>query len=368
MYVREIKLGMVGVGNFGAARRALIRQAGGFRIIACADHNPAMLKDACHEEGAVACGSIDELLSEPGVEAVVISTGATSHCELAEKAMAAGKHVFIEKPLCCSCEEVVRLRRAMRKTGRVVGVGHHRSATDPVVALVSRMIQDGSLGKIAAYEKNSSHSGGFQIRKGDWRGRAGANPGGMLFQCGVHSFHLLHAIFGPIAMVNAAFRYDVHPDTETADVAAVTIRHEGGVVGTLNCYHVTAYCHELRIFGTNGNLYIDTHEHRAWYQKALYGPKEPRVEVPVEPVDASDVGNLHSWRDAILHGTAPDPGLEAGVAAVLPVFAAERAASTGRSVSLAGLADAVAAYETAPSEAPVAWINPTLSAPVAVAE
>lgn len=366
--MREIKLGMVGVGNFGAARRALIRQAGGFRIIACADHSASMLERACQEEGAVACQSVDDLLNYPGVEGVVISTGATSHCEIAEATMAAGKHVFVEKPLCCSSNEVIRLRRAACKSGRVIGVGHHQSASDPIVVLVKRVIEDGLLGKIAAYEKNASHSGGFAIRKGDWRGGAEANPGGMLFQCGVHAFHMLHAIFGPIAEVNAAFRYDVNPDTETADVAAVTIRHEGGLVGTLNCYHVTAYCHELRIFGTKGNLYIDTFERRAWYQKALYGPREPRVEIPVEPSSASEVANLESWRNAILSGGVPDPGLEEGIAAVLPVFAADRAASTGRSVSLADVASTVASCDNPPTRPTVAWINPTRRSSVAVAE
>jgi predicted dehydrogenase len=330
----RLPVGMIGVGNFGAARRALMRKTGLFDILAVFDHNSERLADAAGEEGARACGSVDVLLADARIAGVVISTGATSHAELAERAMRRGKHVFVEKPLCCSIDEIVRLRRAREETGRVVGVGHHQNDSDTFVVLARQMIDRGDLGEVAAYEKNTSHSGGFQIQDVDWRGRPEFNPGGMLFQCGVHAIHALNAIFGPVTEVQAAFRYDVNARTRTADVAAVTLRHTSGLLGTLNCYHVTAYCHELRLFGTKGNLYMDTFEQRAWYQKALYGPREPRIVVPLPDIRGADVANLVSWHDAIRGGCQANPDLEQGIAALLPVFAAEIAARRRRTVSI----------------------------------
>lgn len=329
-----VVVGMIGVGHFGAARRLLMRKTGLFRIAACYDHHSQRLAEACAEEGAEACADALSLVERPDIRAVVISTGATSHAELAIAAMRAGKHVFVEKPLCCSAAELRKIHDAQRATGCVTGVGHHQNESNPVVRLVRQSMADGRLGKVAAYEQNSSHSGGFQIGESDWRGIPELNPGGMLFQCGVHAIHGLTALFDPVTEVQASFRYDVLERTRTADVAAVTMRHRSGVVGTLNCYHVTGYCHELRVFGTHGNLYIDTFQMRAWYQKALYGPVEPREEVPVPIGEESDVANLLSWHAAILTGSAPNPGLAHATNALLPIFAAELAGRERRVVAV----------------------------------
>lgn len=346
---KPLNVGMIGVANFGGARRKYLRETGLFQITACTDRNPSWLERAAAEESAVACGSFEELLEVPEIDAIVISTGATTHANFTEQAMLAGKHVFVEKPLCCSVAEVSRLRAVQRETGRVVGVGHHQNDSDPIVRLIRQYLGEGKIGQIAAYEENSSHSGGLNIRNDDWRGLPDRNPGGMLFQCGVHAIHTLNALFGPISEVQAMMRHDVHQETGTADVASVLFRHADGMVGTLNCYHVTAYCHELRVFGTRGNLYIDTVGKRAWYQEALYGPAEPRVEVPVPSIAGSETANLRSWYDAIHSKGMADPGLEEGAMAVLPVFAAEEAARQRRAVTIRDFADKPA--EAAPPTA-----------------
>lgn len=333
-----LNIGMIGVGNFGAARRILLRQTGLFRIVTVYDRDADHLAHACEQESADASPDAEALLSDPRIEAVVISTGATTHADLATQAMRHGKHVFVEKPLCCSAEEACHLRAVQRETGRIVGVGPNQNDSDPFVVLARQMIEQGKLGEVAAYEKNTSHSGGFQIKANDWRGRPEHNPGGMLFQCGVHAVHALTGLFGPVEQVQAAFRYDVNLQTRTADVAAVTLRHASGMLGTLNCYHVTAYCHELRLFGTKGNLFMDTFEHRAWYQKALYGPREPREETALPTIENADTANLRSWHRAVREGAKANPDLEDGIAAVLPIFAAERAAREQRAVRLDELA------------------------------
>lgn len=358
----KLPVGMIGVGHFGAARRALMRKTGLFDLRAVYDHDAGRLAEAAAQEGARVCDSVDDLLADEGIEGVVISTGATSHSDLAERAMRRGKHVFVEKPLCCSVDEIVRLRQARQESGRVVGLGHHQNDSDPFVTLARQMIERGDLGVVAAYEKNTSHSGGFQIKDHDWRGRPEFNPGGMLFQCGVHAIHALNALFGPVTEVQAAFRYDVNERTRTADVAAVTLRHASGLLGTLNCYHVTAYCHELRLFGTKGNLYMDTFEQRAWYQKALYGPREPRVEVPLPSIPDADVANLVSWHRAVCEGGQANPDLEQGVAALLPIFAAEYAARQQRAVTVDDVMSALQGPTQPDARTPrkQVWINSRL--------
>ena len=326
---------MIGVAGFGSYRRTCLRAAGLFRVAAVCDRNPDALAKAAVEETAQPYPGFEALLRHPGLDGIVVSTGADTHAPLAIAALRAGMHVFVEKPLCPSAAEVNELRRVQRATGKVVGMGHNHCPSDGLLNLVREHIESGKLGVVAAYEENSSHSGGLEIKPGDWRGLADRNPGGMLFQCGVHALHSLNWLFGPVTAVQSMMRYDANPVTQTADVANVLLRHASGLIGTLNCYHVTAYCHELRIFGTKGNLYCDTGQRQAWFQERRNGPREDRISVEIPAsTPQHDYANLIAWHDAIRTGQPNYPALEDGAQAVLPIFAAELAAKDRREVSL----------------------------------
>ncbi len=332
----KMKIGMIGVGGFGGYRRARMRETGLFELVACVDRNAAALESALREDGARAVESVDQLVATPGLEGIVISTGVDSHVPLAVKAMDAGLHVFVEKPLCGKAEEIEIIRAARARLGKVVGLGHSHNPTNPMVMSIQKVLDEGTLGTLVCYEENSSHSGGLEIQPGDWRGLRDRNPGGMLLQCGVHSLHTLLHLFGPLSQVSCMLRYDANPNTQTADAANVILRHASGLVGTLNCYHVTAYCHELRLFGTKANLYIDTHTRSAHIQYRKRGPIEPRepFEMPFTADNGHSHANVINWYRAIRDGVEPDPSLEHGIAAVAPVFAAERSDETGQTVTL----------------------------------
>ena len=134
----------------------------------------------------------------------------------------------------------------------------------------------------------------------------------------------------------AMMRHDANPNTETADVANVLLHCQSGLVGTLNCYHITGYCHEMRIFGTKGNLYLETHNNRVWFQPRKRNEVEKREQLTIPPAPPEHrYANLLSWSDGIRKGTPVYPGLEDGIASVLPVFAAVAAAADGTQVEIA---------------------------------
>jgi predicted dehydrogenase len=335
MKENKLKVGMVGIWNFGGYRRKQMRDSGLFDVVAVCDKNPEWLAAASAEEGgAKTYTDFDAMLKHPGLEAVVVSTGGDTHSRFGIAAMRAGLHVFIEKPLCPTAAECEELRRVQKETGRVVGSGHNHCRTDGLMKLAKEYIESGKLGTVAAYEENSTHSGGLEIKPGDWRGLADRNPGGMLFQCGVHALHGLNYLFGPVTAVQAMMRYDANPNTQTADVANVLLRHPSGLIGTLNCYHVTAYCHEMRIFGTKGNLYLDTHRHLAWFQPRKRNEVENREPLTVPASEPGhDYANVAEWFRAIREGVPNYPNLEDGILAVMPVFAAETASKEKREVA-----------------------------------
>ncbi|MBI2437585.1 MAG: Gfo/Idh/MocA family oxidoreductase [Lentisphaerae bacterium] len=250
----KLRVAQIGVGGFGAYRRERLRETGLFELAAACDRNPEALERCRREDGAQPCASYEELLAVPGLEAVIICTGAKYHAAQVIQAAERGLHVFVEKPLCGKTEELRELLAAQKRTGVKIGVGHNDHTSDAGSLAIKRKIDGGELGRIAAFEYTTAHSGGFAIQPGDWRGDPDCNPGGMLFQCGVHGLHELMFYFGPVAEVFCMLRYDLHT-TATADVAICQLRFSSGLIGTLHAYHVTPYRHTLSIFCTQTNIY-----------------------------------------------------------------------------------------------------------------
>jgi len=337
--MEQLKAAMVGVGGFGAHRRATMRESGLFDIVACYDINEETLKKAADEEDARACASYDEMLAVPGVEVVVVSTGAKFHAEQTIKALRAGKHVFVEKPLASTEEEVRAIISTMKQTGLVVGVGHAYEPGNALTVLAKHYVETGKLGTVTAVEANSSHSGALAAPPDDWRFDPEKNPGGMLFQCGVHTIHKMRYIFGEIREVSAFMRYDVQPKTRTPDATITLLRFDSGLLATLNCYHVTAYNHAFRIFGTRGNLYMQTINGNAEFQERKAG--DPEVPRPVKadvPTDGDGCGELRSFAEAIRAGGGiPYPSVYDGAKAVAVCFAAVESGRTGCKVELENL-------------------------------
>lgn len=225
-----------------------------------------------------------------------------------------------------------------RKTGVVIGLGHNDHSHDAMSLGIKQMIDVGELGTVATFEQTTAHNGGLQIKPGDWRGNPARNPGGMLFQCGVHAVHELMFYFGPIVEVSAMMRDDVHT-TQTADVALCHLKFASGLIGTLNAYHVTPYRHTFSILGTKANLYRDERFFDEGTTLQIQRTGEPGAKEAKEPVAIdkalTDVcSGMRSFYNAVRQGGACYPALIDGARAVAVVFAAEESARCGRPVAV----------------------------------
>lgn len=328
----KLKVGQAGVERFGAHRRKTMRDTGLFDLAAVYDYVPEHMQKAADEEGAAQCATYEELLDFPGLEGIVISTGAKFHAEQVLAAAERGLHVFVEKPLCSTPEEMHALLEAEKRTGVVIGVGHSDHSAHGLSRTIKRLIDTGELGKIAAFETTTAHNGGMLMKPEEWRADPAKNPGGMLFQCGVHSLHELMFLFSAVQEVSCFLRYDVHTSA-TADVAVCLLRFSSGLVGTLCAYHVTPYRHTLNVMGTKANLYMRNQffaegTHLDLQVSHLDGKYEPLVPVELDP-SGEPHGELRSWFNGIRQGTPVYPSLLDGARPVAVVFAADESSRNG---------------------------------------
>src|SRR5215831_18624738 len=140
---RLLRLGILGCGpiaqfaHFDACRKA--RNAELYAICDVADDLRA--KMAAVHQPRVAYRDFGEMLADPQVEAVIVAVADQYHVPLCLKALAAGKHVLVEKPLGVSIEECEELRLGVTEKGLVLQVGNNRRF-DPGIAFAAKFLRE----------------------------------------------------------------------------------------------------------------------------------------------------------------------------------------------------------------------------------
>jgi predicted dehydrogenase len=103
----------------------------------------------------------EDLIRDPGVDAVVIATPVSSHFELGMRALAAGKHVWVEKPLALNASQASRLVEQADRVGRTLIVDHTFAYT-PAVRKIRDLVASDALGQIYYYDSVRVNLGLFQ--------------------------------------------------------------------------------------------------------------------------------------------------------------------------------------------------------------
>ena len=120
--------------------------AGNMQLLALCDINPGV-KGYAAKHGVKAYLDFKEMLAAPDIDMVQIATPDWVHCEQAEMALAAGKHVLLQKPPCLRLDEVQRLRKAVAESGRLLKVIQHQRET-ALSRTIKTMIENGSIGEL----------------------------------------------------------------------------------------------------------------------------------------------------------------------------------------------------------------------------
>jgi predicted dehydrogenase len=186
-------LGIIGAGRAAQSLHvpALLRLGDRISVKAVADLDPERARAVCSRfGGARVCASVDDLIAAPGVEAVAILTPPDTHFRSAVRALRAGKHVFIEKPLAVSPEEAGVLVRTAREAGRSVAAGHnlrfHR-----LVRRAARVVRSGLLGRLVEIQMTWSSP---PYEESGWR--RDFEQGGVVFDLGIHHVDLARVLTG----------------------------------------------------------------------------------------------------------------------------------------------------------------------------
>jgi predicted dehydrogenase len=143
-----VSVGVVGLGYWGPNLARNFDALPGCELRWCCDGDP-LVRERLAEvfSGARFTDSLDALLDDPELDAVVLATPVPSHAELAIRVLEAGKHCFVEKPLARSAADAERVVQAAAGAGRIVMVGHLLEY-HPGVRKLKAVVDAGELGEI----------------------------------------------------------------------------------------------------------------------------------------------------------------------------------------------------------------------------
>ncbi|MGB6843890.1 MAG: Gfo/Idh/MocA family oxidoreductase [Candidatus Acidiferrales bacterium] len=121
----KLKVGLIGYGYWGPNYARVFSESPDSTVTAICDGQPERLARATARFPEIAlCGDVEELLRRSDVDAVIVSTPASTHFELARRALSSGRHVLVEKPLATEVEHCEQLAELAEKQQRVLMVAH----------------------------------------------------------------------------------------------------------------------------------------------------------------------------------------------------------------------------------------------------
>ena len=196
---------------------------------------------------------MDAAISDPTVEAVIVLTPPSSHLEVAEKCLAAGKHVLVEKPLELTLARAERLVAIANASGLRFGVVlQHRFR--PSSIRLKRALELGELGSVEAGFLTVPWWRPQSYYDEPGRGTLGRDGGGVLLTQAIHSLDLFRSLVGVAEVICSDVRTTNLHRMETEDLVTAILRLSNGAVGTLMATTAAypGYPERIEIIGTKG--------------------------------------------------------------------------------------------------------------------
>ena len=174
-------------------------------------------------------------------------------------AVAAGKHVFCEKPLALTKAGAEKAVRLCRDAGLVLGMGHERRWEPPVAELLARA-DAGDFGRIHQIEANFSHDKFLALDRDNWRLKADQAPAGGMTATGIHLLDLSVRLLGPAQSVWCVCE-QLSSDLPQGDTVAAYVKFRGGGTSYVSASLANPFVSRFAVFGSKGWIDIRDKAH-----------------------------------------------------------------------------------------------------------
>ncbi len=329
---RDLRVGVAGLGRIGTVHaNNLFGEIPYARLVAVADIDEQHARQTGERYGAAWTTDVDSLLTDDGIDAVVLATPTPSHPDLVEAAATAGKAIFCEKPLGLDEQRTREVLAIVEQAGVPLQVGLHRRF-DPDTSAARQLVAGGRIG--TPYFLRTS------LRDMKPQPLEYIKVSGSFFvDVSIHDLDLARWLVGEIVEVSAtgsSVSDPAYSQFGTVDQAIIVVRFEDGALGVIDNSRIAGYGYEAssEVVGAEATLRID-HSQRTnvTVLSAEYARRDHVIDFVERFSDAYRL-ELASFVDAVRSGRPVAVDGWDALAAFTLASAADRSWRTGEPVRL----------------------------------
>jgi len=261
--MKTVRWGMIGCGDVTEKKSGPgFGKAAHSELVAVMRRNGALAADYARRHGVARWhDDADAIIRAPDIDAVYIATLTDTHCDYTLRCAAAGKPVYVEKPMGMNHAECLAMIGACRAARVPLWVGYYRRALPRFLA-VRDLIAAGAIGELRLVTSRQLQRppGVDQFAAGavPWRVNPEMSGGGFFFEGACHTFDFLDYLLGPISEVRA-FAGNQAGAYEPEDIVTATYRFASGMFGSgVWCYTADVDEEYNEIVGTKGRIRFST--------------------------------------------------------------------------------------------------------------
>ena len=318
----KVRIGIVGTGYIGNVHGRIYSRDERTEVSALFDIIPERAERTAKTIGGKVCCSRDELLEN--CDALLVTAPNKTHIEIASAGVAAGKHVFCEKPFAIGIEDAKKLRDIANGSKGVFQVGHNRRFA-PVYAKLNELLK-----------QDKAHSAHIKMNRGElkepvWTGDVNVT-GGFLYETTIHLFDMIRFQFGEIEELVAYGSQHEYPEL---DEFSIIFKLKNGFHCTFASssdasWHfpferIETFCHHRTIMTEEMERLLDSRGMDANFETLSWHMTDKEERWGYVQEDRAFV-------DAILNGTKPPVTADDGYKSVELVESVYRAINTGERI------------------------------------
>jgi predicted dehydrogenase len=259
-----LRIALIGCGERGASYPQAIGKTGNACLTMVADVDAELAQELGERLKLPWATSLDDVLDNGEVDAVLICTPHHVHATLAIDAARRGKHVMVEKPMATSLEEAAGVVEAAQASKVCLSV-ILQTRYLPQIKRARELIEAGALGRLLGSNTTFQHdrllgywAGGYTGRsRSDWRARPETSGGGVLIHSAIHYLDWLTFLTGEAIVEVSAGYATLDSPAEVEDSIAAWLRFENGALGSFQastCVRGSEFLGKVELWGTDGQL------------------------------------------------------------------------------------------------------------------
>lgn len=332
---RNLRVGLLGAGSIGQFHAGtLANRAPAAELVAVADVREEAARGVAARFNVPRWSSdAASVIDAADVDAVAIATPPFTHAALIERAAAAGKHIFVEKPIAVELTEIDRALDAVRRAGVTLQVGFQRRY-DPGFVRAKALIDAGSIGepRLVHSRTRDPHLAPLAQR--------GASSG-LFHDTSVHDFDVVRFLAGAnveeLHVMGAAL---IEPDGAVrgaVDTAVIVLRLTNGAIATIDNSLEAVYGYDVRaeVLGSLGSVEVIEERATSVTHRTKDGVWHDHVYWYLERFAAAYEAELQDFVRCVQTGAAPKATGEDGRWGTLLAIAAQRSHASGLPVKIA---------------------------------